>query len=168
MGKRKFERMAVLGGESTARAGSGTPALWHDADHLYPLRRTVSDGDLAYLIRTLLRFSAQTRPRVHFADFIRRQPVAEKPGSWVETRGRTGPSWHAPLGRRAPVIRSSRASSGGSPPPRLAAAQGGGASSVRLHAPSSHSTLLAAGTRLARRFSKPSCRRTTVPLSLYR
>jgi hypothetical protein len=31
----------------------------HDADRLHPLRRTESDRDLAYLIRTLLRFSAQ-------------------------------------------------------------------------------------------------------------
>jgi hypothetical protein len=31
----------------------------HDADRLHPLRRTESNRDLAYLIRTLLRFSAQ-------------------------------------------------------------------------------------------------------------
>src|SRR5215203_5345462 len=31
----------------------------HDADRLHPLRRTESDRDVAYLIRTLLRFSAQ-------------------------------------------------------------------------------------------------------------
>ena len=36
----------------------------HDADRLHPLRRTESDRDLAYLIRTLLRFSAQRERRL--------------------------------------------------------------------------------------------------------
>ena len=36
----------------------------HDANRLRPLRRTESDRDLAYLIRTLLRFSAQRERRL--------------------------------------------------------------------------------------------------------
>ena len=45
-----------------AMSGSVSLALTnvrHDADRLHPLRRTQSDRDLAHLIRTLLRFSAQ-------------------------------------------------------------------------------------------------------------
>jgi hypothetical protein len=42
----------------------------HDADRLHPLRRTASDRDLAYLIRTLLRFPAQTRTQAQLTDFI--------------------------------------------------------------------------------------------------
>jgi hypothetical protein len=36
----------------------------------HPLRRTESNRDLAYLIRTLLRFSMQTRTQAQLADFI--------------------------------------------------------------------------------------------------
>jgi hypothetical protein len=42
----------------------------HDADRLHPLRRTESDRDLAYLIRTSLRFSAQQERVAQLADFI--------------------------------------------------------------------------------------------------
>jgi hypothetical protein len=42
----------------------------HDADRLHPLCRTESDRDLAYLIRTLLRFSAQRERGPQLADFI--------------------------------------------------------------------------------------------------
>ena len=42
----------------------------HDADRLHPLRRTESDRDLAYLIRTLLRFLVQTRMPAQLADCI--------------------------------------------------------------------------------------------------
>ena len=52
----------------------------HDADRLHPLRRTESNRDLAYLIRTLLRFSAQEERELgsptHLATASR-----EKPGS---------------------------------------------------------------------------------------
>jgi hypothetical protein len=41
----------------------------HDADRLHPLRRTESDRDLAYLIRTFLRFSAQ-QECAQLADFV--------------------------------------------------------------------------------------------------
>jgi hypothetical protein len=80
MGKRRFERMAASGGESTAprrnRIGFARILVEdhaaddlashqrqcflaptndrHDADRLHP--RTELDRDLAYLIRTLLRF----------------------------------------------------------------------------------------------------------------
>ena len=47
----------------------------HDADRLHALRRSESDRDLAYLIRTLLRFSAQ-RERGLSSRPHRRQPVA--------------------------------------------------------------------------------------------
>jgi hypothetical protein len=42
----------------------------HDADRLHPLHRTESDRDLAYLIRTSLRFSAQQERGAQLADFI--------------------------------------------------------------------------------------------------
>jgi len=42
----------------------------HDADRLRPLHCTESDRDLAYLIRTSLRFSAQQERGAHLADFI--------------------------------------------------------------------------------------------------
>jgi hypothetical protein len=47
----------------------------HDADRLHPLRRTESDRDLAYLIRTLLRFSAQRECGLS-SPTHRRQPAA--------------------------------------------------------------------------------------------
>jgi hypothetical protein len=64
-------------------SGSVSPAstnVRHDAARLHPLRRTESDRDLAYLIRTLLRFSgnenAGSARRLH-----RRAASREKPGS---------------------------------------------------------------------------------------
>ena len=42
----------------------------HDADRLHPLHRTESDRDLAYLIRTSLRFSVQQERGAQLADFI--------------------------------------------------------------------------------------------------
>jgi catechol 2,3-dioxygenase-like lactoylglutathione lyase family enzyme len=47
----------------------------HDAAHPRPLRRTESDRDLAYLIRTLLRLSAQ-RERELSSPTLSGQPVA--------------------------------------------------------------------------------------------
>ena len=107
MGKRRFERMAASGGESTAPAGAGASALprvsskitpqmillshqrqcslaptnvRHDADRLHRFRRTESDRDLAYLIRTLLRFSAQRERRLS-SPTPSATATREKPGS---------------------------------------------------------------------------------------
>jgi hypothetical protein len=52
----------------------------HDADRLHPLRRTESDRDLAYLIRTFLRFSAQ-RERWLSSPTSWAAASREKPGS---------------------------------------------------------------------------------------
>jgi hypothetical protein len=48
----------------------------HDADRLRPLHCTESDRDLAYLIRTSLRFSAQQERGGSSRRLHRRQPVA--------------------------------------------------------------------------------------------
>ena len=77
-----------------------------DADRLHPLRRTESDRDLAYLIRTLLRFSAQrergatrsTGPRTQTSGAVKRPR-----GSGPRRPGRCGNRRHRRRRRRNPT-----------------------------------------------------------------
>ena len=81
----------------------------HDADRLHPLRRTQSDRDLAHLIRTLLRFSAQ-RERGLSTPTSSAAASREKPGS-----AQSAPTVPA-AGCRRRIGRTPRREGSGRPP----------------------------------------------------